>query len=157
MLVAESTLPIGKTSAAPRSPAGLRQSCSLITLSRGATRSNAQPTRLGEVCATHESVRRLPRFLHGLVASEMGVLILPKSAAELGIKDVAVRPLAGRWPQSELGVATLRSSADEPRLRKFLTTAVQLQPGSARSVEKSDHSSSFVLLDGIHLNSVNSL
>lgn len=92
-----------------------------------------------------------------LVASEMGVSILPKSAAELGIKDVAVRPLAGRWPQSELGVATLRSSADEPRLRKFLTTAVQLQPGSARSDEKSNHSASFVLLDGIHLNAVNSL
>jgi DNA-binding transcriptional LysR family regulator len=71
-----------------------------------------------------------------LVASEMGVSILPKSAAALGIKDVAVRPLAGRWPQSELGVATLRSSADEPRLRKFLTTAVQLQQGSAPSDEK---------------------
>jgi len=68
-----------------------------------------------------------------LVASEMGVSILPKSAAESGIKDVAVRPLAGKWPQSELGVATLSSSADEPRLRKFLTIAVQLQQGSARS------------------------
>jgi DNA-binding transcriptional LysR family regulator len=64
-----------------------------------------------------------------MVASEMGVTILPQSAAELGIKDVAVRPLAGRWPQSELGLAILRSSADDPRLRKFLTTAVQFQTG----------------------------
>jgi hypothetical protein len=47
-----------------------------------------------------------------MVASEMGVLILPKSTAELGIKDIAVWPLAGRWPQSELGLATLRSAAD---------------------------------------------
>jgi len=64
-----------------------------------------------------------------MVASGMGVSILPQSAAELGIKDVAVRPLVGRWPQSELGLVILRSSADDPRLRKFLTTAVQLQPG----------------------------
>jgi DNA-binding transcriptional LysR family regulator len=33
-------------------------------------------------------------------------------------------------------LAILGSSADEPRLRKFLTTAVQLQPGSARSAGK---------------------
>jgi DNA-binding transcriptional LysR family regulator len=54
----------------------------------------------------HPLVRyREMQTILSLVASEMGVSILPKSAAELGIKDVAVRPLAGRWPQSEPGVA----------------------------------------------------
>jgi DNA-binding transcriptional LysR family regulator len=64
-----------------------------------------------------------------MVASDMGVSILPKSAAELGIKAVAVRPLVGNWPPAELGLVTLASSADDPLLRKFVRTTTQLQQG----------------------------
>jgi DNA-binding transcriptional LysR family regulator len=64
-----------------------------------------------------------------MVASEMGVSILPKSAAELGVKAVAVRPLVGNWPPAELGLVTLASSADDLLLQKVVRTATQLQQG----------------------------
>lgn len=66
-----------------------------------------------------------------MVASELGISILPKSASELGIKGVAMRSLAGNWPQSELGLATLSSTSDQPLLRKFVKTSIQLERISA--------------------------
>ena len=55
-----------------------------------------------------------------MVASEMGVAILPRSAGALGVTEVVMRPLAGRWPPSELGVATLRATAaEDPLLARF--------------------------------------
>ena len=54
-----------------------------------------------------------------MVASGLGVAILPRSAGGLGVTEVAMRPLAGEWPPSELGMATLRATADHPLLKKF--------------------------------------
>jgi DNA-binding transcriptional LysR family regulator len=71
-----------------------------------------------------------------MVASEMGVSILPKSASELGTKGVAMRPLAGNWPQSELGLAALCSTADQPLLRNFVNTATLLEQGDSTSNQK---------------------
>ena len=54
-----------------------------------------------------------------MVAAGLGVTILPRSAGGLGVGEVAVRPLAGEWPPSELGIASLRKAADDPLLLKF--------------------------------------
>ena len=54
-----------------------------------------------------------------MVASGLGVAILPRSAGGLGVTEVAMRPLAGEWPPSELGMATLRVAADDPLLTTF--------------------------------------
>ena len=54
-----------------------------------------------------------------MVASGLGVAILPRSAGGLGVTEMAMRPLAGEWPPSELGMATLRAAADDPLLKKL--------------------------------------
>lgn len=54
-----------------------------------------------------------------MVASGLGVAILPRSAGGLGVTEVVMRSLAGKWPPSELGVAMLRVSANNPLLSKF--------------------------------------
>ena len=61
-----------------------------------------------------------------MIASEMGVSILPRSAGALGLRDVAMRPLAGSWPSSEIGLAVLRSQAEEPLVRRFVEVAQDL-------------------------------
>ena len=54
-----------------------------------------------------------------MVAAGLGVTILPRSAGGLGVTEVAMRPLEGRWPPSELGIATLRSVRGDPLLIRF--------------------------------------
>ncbi len=62
-----------------------------------------------------------------MVAAGLGVAILPCSAGRLGVTQITMRPLAGDWLPSELGVATLRTAAEEPLLLKFGQVLAEVQ------------------------------
>ncbi len=55
-----------------------------------------------------------------MINAGLGVSILPASAAALGSSQLVSRPLTDCAPQSELGIAHLHSSADNPLLRHFV-------------------------------------
>lgn len=58
-----------------------------------------------------------------MVASEMGVALLPKSSGALGLTEVVMRPLAGTWPASETGTAVLSQHVDDSLIGRFLQVA----------------------------------
>jgi DNA-binding transcriptional LysR family regulator len=62
-----------------------------------------------------------------MVASGLGVAILPRSAGALGLKELAVRPLEGSWLPSEVGTAILKSAGRDPLLSTFLEVTRRLE------------------------------
>jgi DNA-binding transcriptional LysR family regulator len=65
-----------------------------------------------------------------LVAAGCGVSLLPKSAAELGVRDVVCRPLKHTSLQTVMAVAHLRHAAS-PAVRAFVQSAVRAHEGRA--------------------------
>jgi DNA-binding transcriptional LysR family regulator len=54
-----------------------------------------------------------------MVASGLGVAILPRSASALGVTQLALRPLVGNWPPSELGLAAPTAMLRNPLFATF--------------------------------------
>jgi len=65
-----------------------------------------------------------------LVAAGCGVSLLPKSAAELGVRDVVCRPLKHTSLQTVMAVAHLRHAAS-PAVRAFVQSAVRAHENRA--------------------------
>jgi DNA-binding transcriptional LysR family regulator len=65
-----------------------------------------------------------------LVSAGCGVSLLPKSAAELGVRDVVCRPLTHTSLQTVMAVAHLRH-ASTPAVRAFVQSAIRAHDGRA--------------------------
>lgn len=75
---------------------------------------------------TSQSASEMQTIL-SMINAGLGVSILPTSAAGLGSAQVINLPLTGCTSKSELGIAHLRSAAQDPLLRRFVQEVQKLK------------------------------